>query len=70
MCGIVGWIDFSRDLTAERAVVDAMTATMACRGPDAGGVWTSEHALIGHRRLAVVDLPGGVQPMSDAVLPC
>ncbi|HEY3906511.1 MAG TPA: asparagine synthase (glutamine-hydrolyzing) [Streptosporangiaceae bacterium] len=66
MCGIVGWIDFSRDLTSERAVVDAMTATMACRGPDAGGVWTAEHALIGHRRLAVVDLPGGVQPMGDA----
>jgi asparagine synthase (glutamine-hydrolysing) len=66
MCGIVGWIDFSRDLRTERATVEAMTATMACRGPDAGGVWTSEHALIGHRRLAVVDLPGGVQPMSDA----
>jgi asparagine synthase (glutamine-hydrolysing) len=65
MCGIVGWIDFSRDLTSERVVVDAMTATMVCRGPDAGGVWTSEHALIGHRRLAVVDLPGGVQPMGD-----
>jgi asparagine synthase (glutamine-hydrolysing) len=43
-----------------------MTATMTCRGPDAGGVWQSAHALIGHRRLAVVDLPGGVQPMSDA----
>jgi asparagine synthase (glutamine-hydrolysing) len=42
-----------------------MTATMTCRGPDAGGVWGSGHALIGHRRLAVVDLPGGVQPMSD-----
>ena len=68
MCGIVGWVDFSRDLTAERAVVEAMTATMACRGPDADGVWTSEHALIGHRRLAVVDLPGGVQPMSDATV--
>ena len=39
---------------------------MTCRGPDAGGVWASGHALIGHRRLAVVDLPGGVQPMSDS----
>jgi asparagine synthase (glutamine-hydrolysing) len=66
MCGIVGWVDFSRDLTGERAAVEAMTATMTPRGPDAGGVWCSAHALIGHRRLAVVDLPGGVQPMSDA----
>jgi asparagine synthase (glutamine-hydrolysing) len=66
MCGIVGWVDYSRDLSAERAIIEAMTDTMVCRGPDAGGVWTSGHALIGHRRLAVVDLPGGVQPMSDA----
>jgi asparagine synthase (glutamine-hydrolysing) len=66
MCGIVGWVDFSRSLADERGAVEAMTATMTCRGPDAGGVWCSERALIGHRRLAVVDLPGGVQPMSDA----
>jgi asparagine synthase (glutamine-hydrolysing) len=68
MCGITGWADFSRSLAGadERATVEAMTATMACRGPDATGVWCSERALIGHRRLAVVDLPGGVQPMGDA----
>jgi len=66
MCGITGWADFSRSLIGQRPTVDAMTATMACRGPDAAGVWCSERALIGHRRLAVVDLPGGVQPMSDA----
>jgi asparagine synthase (glutamine-hydrolysing) len=66
MCGIVGWVDFARSLPSERAAAEAMTATMTCRGPDAGGVWASEHALIGHRRLAVVDLPGGVQPMSDS----
>jgi asparagine synthase (glutamine-hydrolysing) len=66
MCGITGWVDFSRDLAGERAVVEAMTETMTPRGPDASGVWCSAHALIGHRRLAVVDLPGGVQPMSDA----
>jgi asparagine synthase (glutamine-hydrolysing) len=66
MCGITGWVDFSRSIAGQRAVAEAMTATMTCRGPDAGGVRGSEHALIGHRRLAVVDLPGGVQPMSEA----
>jgi asparagine synthase (glutamine-hydrolysing) len=40
-----------------------MTATMADRGPDAGGVWCCEHAAIGHRRLSVIDLEGGEQPM-------
>jgi asparagine synthase (glutamine-hydrolysing) len=51
MCGITGWVDFGRDLRTERAAIEAMTATMICRGPDAGGVWCSAHAAIGHRRL-------------------
>jgi asparagine synthase (glutamine-hydrolysing) len=41
-----------------------MTETMACRGPDASGVWTDQQAALGHRRLAVIDIPGGAQPMS------
>lgn len=64
MCGITGWVDYSRDVRQERPTVDAMTATMACRGPDASGVWTDQNAALGHRRLAVIDLPGGTQPMS------
>ncbi len=64
MCGITGWVDFSRDQTRERVVIDAMTETMACRGPDASGVWSDRDAALGHRRLAVIDLPGGAQPMS------
>jgi asparagine synthase (glutamine-hydrolysing) len=63
MCGITGWVDFGRDLRNERAAIVNMTATMICRGPDAGDVWTSAHAAIGHRRLSVIDLPGGEQPM-------
>jgi asparagine synthase (glutamine-hydrolysing) len=64
MCGITGWVDYSRDLTREPALTDAMAETMACRGPDATGVWCDCNAALGHRRLAVIDLPGGTQPMS------
>ncbi|MDQ1499928.1 MAG: hypothetical protein QOI86_3268 [Actinomycetota bacterium] len=64
MCGITGWISFNRDLARLRDVVDAMTETMACRGPDASGTWICGPAALGHRRLAVIDLAGGVQPMS------
>jgi asparagine synthase (glutamine-hydrolysing) len=63
MCGITGWVDWKRDLTAEVSTIDRMIGTMACRGPDASGRWVSPHAVLGHRRLAVIDLPGGVQPM-------
>ena len=67
MCGITGWVDFRRDLRPERPVIEAMTATMVNRGPDAGGVWCSVHAAIGHRRLSVIDLEGGEQPMRAAL---
>ncbi|MFD5092141.1 asparagine synthase (glutamine-hydrolyzing) [Amycolatopsis thailandensis] len=64
MCGITGWVDFGRDLTRERDTVEAMTDTMAKRGPDAGGIWLSAHAALGHRRLSIIDLDGGRQPMT------
>ncbi|MEU6981071.1 MULTISPECIES: asparagine synthase (glutamine-hydrolyzing) [unclassified Streptomyces] len=65
MCGITGWLDWQRDLRAELPTVRAMTDTLICRGPDAGGTWLSPHAALGHRRLSVLDLAGGVQPLTD-----
>jgi asparagine synthase (glutamine-hydrolysing) len=64
MCGITGWVSFERDLREERPTVETMTMTMARRGPDDEGIWVTEHAALGHRRLAIIDLPGGRQPMS------
>jgi asparagine synthase (glutamine-hydrolysing) len=64
MCGITGWISFDRDLRWERDALEAMTETMACRGPDASGTWVDGPAALGHRRLAVIDIAGGAQPMS------
>ncbi|MFI6390071.1 asparagine synthase (glutamine-hydrolyzing) [Nonomuraea sp. NPDC050540] len=67
MCGIAGWVAFERDLTLEVPAAEAMARTMACRGPDAEGVWTSRHAALGHRRLSIIDLEGGAQPMTAQV---
>ncbi|NLY74334.1 MAG: hypothetical protein GX075_03430 [Firmicutes bacterium] len=50
MCGIAGWIDFTRNLTYEREVIKEMTERLTPRGPDAEGYWFSEHAALGHRR--------------------
>jgi asparagine synthase (glutamine-hydrolysing) len=63
MCGIAGWVDFSGRLSRDRAVVEAMTDTMVCRGPDDRGVWTDGPVALGHTRLAVIDVAGSRQPM-------
>ncbi|MEZ0073479.1 asparagine synthase (glutamine-hydrolyzing) [Planotetraspora sp. GP83] len=63
MCGISGWVDYGRDLRQERRTAQAMVDTMACRGPDAEGLWLAPHAALGHRRLAIIDIEGGRQPM-------
>ena len=63
MCGIAGWVSYDRDLKSQQDVITTMTKTMARRGPDAGGVWIDRHVGLGHRRLAVIDLAGGAQPM-------
>lgn len=64
MCGIAGWVSYDSDLLSRRHVVDDMVATMARRGPDDSGVWLRHHVALGHRRLAVIDLDGGKQPMT------
>ncbi|WP_326612212.1 asparagine synthase (glutamine-hydrolyzing) [Streptomyces scopuliridis] len=64
MCGITGWVSFDRDLRSASETLDAMTETMSCRGPDDRGTWISGPAALGHRRLAIIDLPGGRQPMT------
>ncbi|MER7998726.1 asparagine synthase (glutamine-hydrolyzing) [Streptomyces sp. NPDC095613] len=68
MCGIAGWVSFGlsfdRDPRTASATLDAMTETMSCRGPDDSGTWADGPAGLGHRRLAIIDLPGGRQPMT------
>jgi asparagine synthase (glutamine-hydrolysing)/amidotransferase len=66
MCGIAGWVDFSRDLSKDDTTIRAMTRTLEYRGPDAEGIWSARHVALGHRRLAVIDVVGGTQPMEYA----
>lgn len=64
MCGICGWISYGRDLSNQLETAAAMTQTMSCRGPDDSDTWFHPHAVMGHCRLAVIDIDGGRQPMS------
>src|SRR5258708_13960334 len=63
MCGVAGFIGFG-----SRQDLEAMTAALSHRGPDGSGLWVSAHApvFLGHRRLSIVDLEGGAQPLWDA----
>lgn len=65
MCGICGWVDFDRNLeqTEARRQLVKMTASLAHRGPDAQSIWINGPAALGHRRLAIIDLQSGRQPM-------
>ena len=63
VCGIVGWVDWKRDLTLQKNVLIKMTQSLTPRGPDDEGYWLNPRIALGHRRLAVVDLEGGRQPM-------
>jgi asparagine synthase (glutamine-hydrolysing) len=66
MCGVGGWVDFADDLTGEAAAAQAMTDTLACRGPDDQGMWIDPHVALVHTRMAVIDVSGGRQPMVAA----
>lgn len=61
MCGIAGfWGE------GEQEHIAAMTQALHHRGPDAGDVWCDGAVHLGHRRLSIVDLASGHQPMRDA----
>lgn len=62
MCGIAGYID-SRGCASSLKVIHRMTAEIAHRGPDGCGTYADGHAVLGHRRLSIVDLKSGHQPM-------
>ena len=49
MCGLAGWVDYTRKLDDEFPAIFAMTDTLALRGPDAEGIWKHRNALLGHR---------------------
>lgn len=63
MCGLAGWVDWERELTGERKILEKMLQKLRLRGPDDEGIWFSPRAALGHRRLVVVDPAGGKQPM-------
>ncbi len=65
MCGIVGVYYFDREHPVDRDLLVEQTNTLVHRGPDDGAVWIGPGVGLGHRRLSIIDLGGGLQPMFD-----
>src|ERR1700730_13266606 len=63
MCGLAGFTGPGADA---KAIVGAMIAGLAHRGPDGSGDYIDADIALGHNRLAVIDLAGGAQPRVDA----
>ncbi len=64
MCGIAGFIDTSSGGDSG-PVLERMTAALRHRGLDDSGLYADRDAALGHRRLSIIDLSGGHQPMSN-----
>lgn len=65
MCGITGIVDFNSGRGASPEALARMTEVMAHRGPDDSGYHTGPCVGLGHRRLSIIDLAAGHQPMYD-----
>lgn len=63
MCGIAGQVSFTKDLLSMKDCFCRMSETLKNRGPDGNGEYFSSEATLIHRRLAVVDIENGAQPM-------
>ena len=63
MCGITGFARAHHDAEEARRIVKAMADRIVYRGPDGEGYYVDDQVALGHRRLSIIDLEGGKQPM-------
>lgn len=66
MCGIAGQFNWRTQAPASRASLQFMASRMAHRGPDGEGFFVDGALGLAHRRLAIIDIEGGIQPMSSS----
>lgn len=63
MCGIVGILDLRGERSIDEALLARMNEMQFHRGPDEGGIHVERGIGLGHRRLSIIDLSGGHQPL-------
>src|SRR5580698_9122978 len=65
MCGIAGKVGVGRETGVSAALVRRMMDAIRHRGPDDDGIYVEPQAVLGHRRLSIIDLSSGKQPISN-----
>lgn len=65
MCGIAGILSSPSLPQIDSRALQRMAAAIVHRGPDADGIWTGEGIALAHRRLSIIDLSGGDQPIGN-----
>lgn len=65
MCGITGFVNIGLDSEGAAVLLGEMTDIIRHRGPDGDGHWLSEEAALGMRRLSIIDVQGGKQPITN-----
>lgn len=63
MCGFVGWYNDKENIKKYKKMIKKMNKSLKHRGPDDHQYDISDHLLLGHNRLSIIDLKNGVQPM-------
>lgn len=63
MCGIAGFIDGERSRDCAEQLIDRMCHVIRHRGPDDQGIWVGDGVALGMRRLSIIDVAGGHQPI-------
>lgn len=66
MCGIAGWYDKRIDLSEQKNTISKMSESLARRGPDEDGIFLRKNLCLIHRRLSIIDIQSGKQPMTKA----
>ncbi len=66
MCGITGFFDLRDQRAASRETLERMTSQLVHRGPDSDGFYLEDGLALGFRRLSIIDLRTGDQPMVSA----
>lgn len=64
MCGIAGIVSLNGQ-APDRDLLEQMTRVLVHRGPDGAGTFVSDEVALGHRRLSIIDLEGGGQPIAN-----